>query len=156
MPSPCHARVLAILSLLIAGGCATAPPPRHDVQNALVYPDREDRVWAKVVSVSTQNMYLTRVDRTQGVLTAEEAVIAPNRTGAVYDWADCGAVGILERPISQLADVTFVVEPAPGGTRVTVSPRFSELREDVRRNLRRVSCTSTGAFEYRFLQALVR
>jgi hypothetical protein len=98
-------------------------------------------------------MYVTASDKRSGVLSVERALNAPTRAGAVYDWADCGLVSLAERPVSQLAELNLVVEPAGAGARVTVNTRFSELRQDIRHSTRRVSCTSTGALERELLDS---
>jgi len=138
----------------LLAGCATAPPPTYTVANSRVYPSSREDVFERVLTVSTRNsMYVTASDKRSGVLSFERAVNAPTRTGAVYDWADCGLISLIERPVSQLAELNMVVEPAESGTRVTINTRFSELRQDVSHSTRRVSCTSTGALEHELLES---
>ena len=140
---------------LVLTGCATAPPSRYSVPNARFYPASKDVMWERVMALFAENsMYVTASDKASGVVSFERADVAPNRSGAVYDWADCGAVGLMERPVNQLADLNVVVQATPGGARVVINSRFSEKREDLQRKARRVSCTSTGALEMRMLELL--
>jgi hypothetical protein len=136
-------------------GCATAPPATYEVANSRVYPWNKDQAFDRVVAASqTNDMFVTASDRRFGVLNVERAVITPARTGAVYNWADCGTMSLAEQPVSQLAELNMVVEPAPGGARVTVNTRFTEMRQDVRNRSRRLNCTSTGVLERQLLEQI--
>ena len=143
-----------VLGAALLAGCATAPPSTYTVANSRTYPSSKDAVFDRVLTISTRNsMYVTASDKRSGVLTFERAIAAPSRMGAVYDWADCGMVSLVERPVSQLAELNMVVEPTGAGTRVTINTHFSELRQDLSHNTRRVTCTSTGALEHELLES---
>jgi len=139
----------------LLAGCATAPPSTYSVANSRVYPSSSEAVFERVLTVSTRNsMYVTASDKRSGVLSFERAINAPSRTGAVYDWADCGLISLIERPVSQMAELNMVIEPAgSGAARVTINTRFTELRQDVSHNTHRVNCTTTGALEHELLES---
>ena len=81
---------------LVLTGCATAPPSRYSVPNSRFYPTSKEVMWERVMAQFTGNsMYVTASDKASGVVSFERADVAPNRSGAVYDWADCGEVGLL-------------------------------------------------------------
>jgi hypothetical protein len=152
--SPQSRLLTGLAAAALLNGCATAPPQTYAVANSRVYPSAKDAVFERVLTVSTRNsMYVTASDKRTGVLTVERAINAPARTGAVYDWADCGLISLIERPVTQLAELNMVVEPAGAGSRVTINTQFSELREDVARNTHRVNCTTTGALERQLLES---
>lgn len=154
---PIHSRLLAgALCTVSLAGCATAPPSTYAVQNSRVYPWSRDQVFDRAVAVSQRNrMFVTTSDRRVGVLNVERRIVSPGRSGAVYDWADCGQVSVLEQPVSQLAELNLVLEPASAGaTRVTINTRFTELRQNVRRESHRLNCTSTGALERELLEQM--
>lgn len=147
--------LIAVLAAATAGGCATAPPADYPVTNSRFYPSRTEVVYDRVLAASTRNnYYVTASDRRSGVLNVERAIVSPARTGSVHNWADCGAVSLLEQPVSQLVELSLVVEPSGPGATVTINSRFSELRQDVHRATRRVNCTTNGQLEYEMLEQL--
>ena len=151
-------KVLAgLLANALLSACATAPPSDYSVTNSRFYPLRKDEVYDRMLAVSArQSYYVTASDRRNGVLNLERALVAPDRTGAVHNWADCGSVSLLEQPVSQLVELSVVVEPSGPGSTVTINSRFSETRRDVKRATRRVLCTTTGQLEFEMLATLAR
>ena len=138
----------------LLAGCATAPPPTYAVANSRIYPYAKEAVFERVLAVSSRNnLQVTATDKRAGVLSFERPIVAPTRSGAVYDWADCGLISLAERPISQLAELNMVVEPAGSGAKVTIGARYSEMRQDLSHNTHKVECTSTGALEQELLEA---
>ena len=138
----------------LLSGCATAPPSTYAVVNSRVYPSSKEAMFERALTVSSRkSMFVTASDKRTGVLSVERSINAPSRAGAVSDWADCGLVGVIERPLSQLIELNMVVEPNGAGARVTINSRFSELRQGTSRGVRRVSCTSTGMLERDLLEA---
>ena len=146
--------LMGLCGAVMLAGCASAPPSTYAVANSRVYPSGSEVLFQRVLTISTRNsMYVTASDKRSGVLSVERAINAPSRTGAVYDWANCGLVSLIERPVSQLAELNMVVEPDGSGARVTINTRFTELREDVSQNTHRVNCITTGVLERELLES---
>ena len=136
-------------------GCATAPPTTYDVVNSRVYPWGKEEVFGRLVDVAARNaMFVTASDRRYGVHNVERSIVSPSRSGAVYNWADCGLVSLTERPTTQFVELSMVVEPAKAGSRVTINSRFSEVRQDLTNRTRRLNCTSTGVLERELLESM--
>jgi hypothetical protein len=145
----------AALSLFLTG-CATAPWTQEAIVNAKVFPESRDRVWARVLRTTARgDLSVTGADSANGVVSAELSMAAWDGSGNIHgDWAVCGSSGLLQRPLSQHADLKIVVSPDAAGTSVTINTRFSELRQDRRnRATRRVRCTSTGVLEGQLLES---
>jgi hypothetical protein len=142
-------RTGAVAVSFLLTGCATAPWSQASIVNAKVFPESRDRVWARVVRTTPrENLSITGADKLNGVVSAELSMTASNGSGDIHNWAVCGLNGLLQRPLSQHADIKIVVAPDPAGTSVTINTQFSELRQEKRsRANRRVSCTSTGVLE---------
>jgi hypothetical protein len=154
---PRSSLLIGALGAAALAGCATAPPSNYAVNNTRTYPTSKDAMFERLLTVSTRNsMLVTSSDKRSGVLSFERSVLAPSRSGAVYDWADCGLVSLAERPISQLAEVNMVVEDAGAGSKVTINSRFSETRQDMSHRSRRLECTTTGALEQQLLESFAR
>lgn len=147
----------ALAAAGLAAGCATAPPADFPVANKRDYAMRKDEAFDRIVSLSARNSYyVTGSDRRTGLVTLERALAAQDRGGTVRDWADCGAVSLLERPLSQTVELSVLVEPKGAGSTVTINSRFSELRSDLNRKTREVPCTTTGQLEYEMLALVAR
>jgi hypothetical protein len=104
--------------------------------------------WRQVMSVlGRRQLYISTSDEQRGFVQAELAVVAPPRSGTIRDWADCGAVSLAERPVSQLADLTISIQPFGSGATISVGAQFSEVREGPEGAVRTVRCTSKGVLE---------
>jgi hypothetical protein len=151
-------RVLtSALGAAALAGCATAPPRSYEISNSRTFIAGQEQMFQRALDTTARNqLYVKISDRRNGVLNVERSIVAPSRTGGVYDWADCGSLSLLEQPVSQLVELNVVVEPVGqgGGSKVTLNTHFSELRQDVRRVAYRVNCTSTGQLEHELLQQL--
>lgn len=149
-------RTCAVALPLFLTGCATAPWTQEPIVNAKVFPESKDRVWARILrTTAREDLSVTGADSVNGVVSAELNMAAWDSSGDIHgDWAVCGSGGLLQRPLSQHADLKIVVSPDPAGTSVTINTRFSELRQDKRsRATRRVRCTSTGVLEGQLLDS---
>ena len=140
--------LLAVSMLLV--GCATAPWPQEAIRNAIVVPEVREQVWARVIRTTAgNNLSITGADKVNGIVSAERSIAPRDESGNIHgNWAVCGGVGLLNRPLSQHVDLKILVLPHSQGTNVTINARFSETRQDKRtRETQLVSCTSTGVLE---------
>lgn len=99
-------------------------------------------------------MYVSSADKLNGSIRAELSVVAPSRSGMVRDWADCGTVSLLERPLNQLAEVIISIRPSDAGVTVSVGTQFKELRQASNGSVRTINCKSTGVLEDEMLLRL--
>ena len=139
-----------LFAVSILAGCATAPWPQEAVRNATVVPEPRERVWARILKTTARDdLSITGADPINGVVSAELSTAPWDNSGNIHDnWAVCGGVGLLHRPLSQHADLSILVLPDPQGTRVAINARFTELRQDKRTHATHlVRCTTTGVLE---------
>lgn len=148
--------LLALAGALLLAGCATgfatAQAPQADSRE---YPDRYEVIWRRVLEGSARrSMQVTKADQANGLISAAREITAPADGGTVFDWADCGWNQVVERPLSQRAELTYVLRPQGPGARLTVNGRFAELRQNVAtRKVHWVECPSTGVLEKEMLES---
>jgi len=145
---------LLVATLLLAGGAAAseletvAPQATASEGRSRAYDDAKDREWNRILTVlSRSDMYISSTDKINGSIKAELSLIAPPRGGTIRDWAQCGPVSLVERPVSQLAELSISLQPLGRGSVVSIGAQFKELRERPNGQIRTISCASTGALE---------
>lgn len=127
---------------------AAAQAPQATAVHTQSYGYSQALGWRQVMSVlGRRQLYISTSDQQRGLIQAELAIVAPPRSGTIRDWADCGAVGLTERPVSQLADLTFSIQPFGSGATISVAAQFSEVREGPDGAARTLHCTSKGVLE---------
>jgi hypothetical protein len=145
----------AMMAGPMLAGSTGAPPPQAAAQpspapaaHTQSYSYPQERGWRQVMSVlGRRQLYISTSDQRLGLIQAQLSIVAPPRSGTVRDWADCGAVGLTERPVSQLADLTIGIQPFAAGATISVTAQFTEVREGVDGAVRTLRCTSTGVLE---------
>jgi hypothetical protein len=141
------APMLAGFTAALAPQAAAQPslPPAAHTQS---YSYPQELGWRQVMSVlGRRQLFISSSDLRRGLIQAELSIVAPPRSGTIWDWADCGAVGLTERPRSQLADLTISIQPLGAGATISVAAQFTEVREGVDGAVRTLRCTSTGVLE---------
>jgi hypothetical protein len=147
--------LMAMMATPMLAGLIAALPPQAAAQpsqapaaHSQSYSYPQERGWRQVMSVlGRRQLYISSSDLRLGLIQAELSIVAPPRSGTIRDWADCGAVSLTERPLSQHADLTVSIQPLGAGASISVAAQFSEVREGVDGAVRTQGCTSTGVLE---------
>lgn len=145
---------LLVAALLLAGCTTTSECEAAEPQAAAseghsrTYDYGKDRGWNRILTVLSQSgMYISSADKVSGSIQAEFSIVAPPRSGTIRDWAHCGVVSLVERPVNQLAELSISLRPLGGGSVVSIGAQFKELREGPDGQIRTISCASTGVLE---------
>ncbi|MGH6751395.1 MAG: hypothetical protein ACREE0_22815 [Phenylobacterium sp.] len=147
--------VLALLLTAPAMAAGRAPQPEAATTHSRIYNYSNADAWQRAVSVvGRDGMYISSADKLGGSITAQLSLVAPPRSGTVRDWADCGVVSLLERPLNQRVDMSISIQPSGRGAAVSIGAQFKELRQGANGAVRTINCASTGVLEDEMLLRL--
>lgn len=136
---------------LALAGCAT-PPAYVPFDNSTTVSLSKDEVWSNLVEYfATSNISIKTIEKDSGIIYAERMLAGAYEIGSV---ASCGA-NFMAPSMGATADLNVFVREQTGGTRITVTTNFREMRSNAMANgqMFTAQCNSLGVMEAGILRA---
>jgi len=137
----------------VLASCATTPPVLIPFENSTTIPLSKDEVWSNLVEYfATSSISIKTIEKDSGIIYAERMLAGAAEISSV---ASCGS-SFMSPSVGATADLNvFVREQPGGGSRVTVTTNFREIRSNALADgqLSTVRCNSIGVMEAAILNA---